>query len=121
MVDETLDWEPADDREWRLFVFWMHGTGQTASPSVSVNYTVNYVERAGVDAVIDYWRTTVLTPALRAQIARNPRTQMYMDSLELTTWGAGGMFWGDIGRRGVPRAPGLRHPPLAAVPDAARS
>lgn len=94
VVDETLEWEPADDREWRLLVFWMHGTGQTASPSVSVNYTVNYLDRAGVDAVIHYWRTTVLTPELQAQIARNPRTQMYMDSLELTTWGAGGMFWG---------------------------
>ncbi len=95
VVDESLDWEPADDRDWRLFVFWMHGTGQTASPSASVNYTVNYVERAGVDAVIDYWRSVVLTPELRAQIARNPRPQMYMDSLELTIWGAGGLFWGE--------------------------
>lgn len=94
VVDDALEWEPPDDREWRLFVFWMHGTGQTASPSVSVNYTVNYIERAGVDAVIDYWHTVVLTPELRAQIARNPRTQMYMDSLELTIWGAGGLFWG---------------------------
>ncbi|MET0449047.1 MAG: glycosyl hydrolase, partial [Aeromicrobium sp.] len=94
VVDDTLEWEPADDREWRLFVFWWHGTGQTASPSVSVNYTVSYVDRDGADAVIDYWRDTVLTPALREQIARNPRAQMYMDSLELTTWGAGGMFWG---------------------------
>ncbi|MCV2394293.1 glycosyl hydrolase [Actinotalea sp. M2MS4P-6] len=94
VVGEALDWEPTDDRSWQLLVFWSHGTGQTASPSVSVNYTVNYLERAGVDAVIDYWRGTVLTPELREQIARNPRAQMYMDSLELTTWGAGGMFWG---------------------------
>lgn len=94
VVDEALAWQPPDQREWLLQVFWSHGTGQTASPSASVNYTVNYLDRAGVDAVIDYWRTTVLTPELRAEIARNPRAQMYMDSLELTTWGAGGMFWG---------------------------
>ena len=36
----------------------------------------------------------VLTPELKAQIAKNPRAQMYMDSLELSTYGAGGMFWG---------------------------
>jgi hypothetical protein len=79
---------------WRLFVFWMHGTGQTASPSATVNYTVNYLDRAGVEAVIDYWDSVVLTPELRAQIARSPRTQMYMDSLELSVYGDGGMFWG---------------------------
>jgi hypothetical protein len=94
VVDGALDWAPGDDRTWKLFVFWSHGTGQTASPSASVNYTVNYLDRAGVDAVIDYWGSTVLTPELRALIARNPRAQMYMDSLELTTWGEGGLFWG---------------------------
>lgn len=94
VVDGALDWAPADDRDWKLFVFWSHGTGQTASPSASVNYTVNYLDRAGVDAVIDYWGSTVLTPELRALIERNPRAQMYMDSLELTTWGEGGLFWG---------------------------
>jgi hypothetical protein len=95
VIDGALSWQPPDDRHWRLFVFWSHGTGQTASPSASTNYTVNYIDRAGADAVIEYWRSTVLTPELRQQIERNPRTQMYMDSLELTTWGEGGLFWGD--------------------------
>ncbi|WP_203580856.1 glycosyl hydrolase [Microbacterium hibisci] len=95
--DESLDWTAPDDdgdAEWRLFSYWMHGTGQTASPSASVNYTVNYLDRDGVDAVIAYWDDVVLTPALRDEIARNPRAQMYMDSLELSTYGAGGLFWG---------------------------
>ncbi|PVE94628.1 glycosyl hydrolase [Microbacterium sp. TPD7012] len=110
---ETLDWTAPDTRDWRLFVFWSHGTGQTASPSASVNYTVNYLDRAGVDAVIDYWRDVVLTDELKADIAKNPRAQMYMDSLELTLWGAGGMFWGDTvaeefrTRRGYDIAPWL--------------
>lgn len=93
VVAESLDWQ-APEGDWKLFTYWMHGTGQTANPSASVNYTVNYIDRHGVDAVIDYWGSVVLTPELRAQIAQNPRTQMYMDSLELSMYGAGGLFWG---------------------------
>lgn len=110
---ETLEWTAPDTGTWRLFVFWSHGTGQTASPSASVNYTVNYLDRDGVDAVIDYWRDVVLTPELKDEIAKNPRAQMYMDSLELNTWGAGGMFWGRTvadefrSRRGYDIAPWL--------------
>ena len=93
--DEALQWTAPDGGgTWRLFAYWMHGTGQTASPSASVNYTVNYLDPDGAQAVIDYWDSTVLTPELREQIGRNPRAQMYMDSLELSTYGAGGLFWG---------------------------
>ncbi|MDO4900510.1 glycosyl hydrolase [Actinomyces sp.] len=122
---EALEWRTPDARDWRLFVFWMHGTGQTASPSASVNYTVNYLDRDGVDAVIDYWREVILTDSLKAHIARNPRAQMYMDSLELNTWGEGGMFWGRCvpeefrARRGYDVTPWLpllvRSAPLMAV------
>src|SRR5919112_1559788 len=76
---EALDWTAPDSGAWRLFTYWRHGTGQTASPSVSVNYTVNYVDPDGAQAVIDYWDSTVLTAELREQIRRNPRAQMYMD------------------------------------------
>jgi hypothetical protein len=93
VLDGALDWTAPADGDWKLFTYWSHGTGQTAEPSESVNYTVNYIDRAGVDAVIDYWDKVVLTPELRSQIAENPRTQMYMDSLELTVYGAGGLFW----------------------------
>ena len=95
VLDDSLDWTAPADGDWKLFTYWSHGTGQTASPSASTNWTVNYIDRAGVDAVIDYWDTVVLTPELRADIARNPRTQMYMDSLELMLYGAGGLFWSD--------------------------
>ena len=75
VVDEALDWTAPDDGRWRLFTYWMHGTGQTASPSASVNYTVSYVDPDGAQAVIDYWDSVVLTPELREQIAgtRAPR------------------------------------------------
>lgn len=91
---EALQWTAPEVGPWRLFTYWMHGTGQTASPSASVNYTVSYVDPEGAQAVIDYWDSTVLTPQLREQIALNPRAQMYMDSLELSTYGAGGLLWG---------------------------
>ena len=94
VTDETLHWTAPNRGRWRLFTYWMHGTGQTASPSASVNYTVSYVDPDGAQAVIDYWDSVVLTPELREQIAQNPRAQMYMDSLELATYGAGGLFWG---------------------------
>jgi hypothetical protein len=109
----ALDWQAPPDGAWRLFVYWRHGTGQTASPSASVNYTVSYVDPDGAQAVIDYWDSVVLTPELREQIRQNPRAQMYMDSLELSTYGAGGLFWGRTvaeefrTRRGYPIAPWL--------------
>src|SRR4051794_5071193 len=83
---DALEWTAPKDGRWRLFTYWMHGTGQTASPSASVNYTVSYVDPDGSQAVIDYWDSVVLTPELRQQIRGNPRTQMYMDSLELETY-----------------------------------
>ncbi|WP_458117252.1 glycosyl hydrolase [Arthrobacter sp. D2-10] len=91
---ECLDWTAPNSGEWQIFTYWIHGTGQTASPSASVNYAVNYLDPDGVEAVIDYWESSVLTPELRQQLDANPRTQMYMDSLELATFGAGGLLWG---------------------------
>ena len=63
-------------------------------PSAWVNDTVDYLDPDGVQAVIDYWNSGVLTPELREQISRNPRAQMCTDSLELFTTGAGGLLWG---------------------------
>ena len=93
VVDEGLEWSPTAGK-WRLFVFWMHGSGQIATPSFSVNYTVNYFDPEGVQEVIDYWNKNILTPEMREVISKNPRAQMYMDSLELFPTGAGGILWG---------------------------
>ena len=112
VADGELDWTAPEGR-WRLFFYWMHGTGQIAMPSASTNYTVNYLDPDGMAAVIDYWDTVVLTPELRALIGANARAQMYMDSLELWTFGEGGLFWGHTvaaefrRRRGYDIAPWL--------------
>ncbi len=90
---EQQDWT-APDGDWLLFSFWLHGTGQEAGPSVGTSFTINYLDRYGVDALVDYWDSTVLTDELKAAIVANGRVQLYMDSLELTVFGAGGQLWG---------------------------
>ena len=92
--DEALDFTAPTDGEYELFAFWLHGTGQTASPSVSVSYTINYIDRYGVEAFIDYWNREVITEEIKGFLGKNHRVQMYMDSLELSTYGRGGQFWG---------------------------
>jgi hypothetical protein len=90
---EQQDWT-APEGDWLVFAFWLHGTGQEAGPSVGTSFTINYLDRYGVDALVDYWDSTVLTDELKAAIAANGRVQLYMDSLELTVFGAGGQLWG---------------------------
>ncbi len=90
----SLNWTPPEGGEYVLFVYWMHGTSQTASPSVSTNYTINYMDSYGVEALIDYWNQNILTENLRETLEKSGRGEIYMDSLEVNTYGAGGLFWG---------------------------
>jgi hypothetical protein len=92
--ERDLTWTAPNDGIYDLMTFWMHGTGQTSEPAKGKAYTINYVDRYGVDALIDYWDKVILTPELRENIKKNGRIQMYMDSLELQTYGNGGQFWG---------------------------
>ncbi len=94
VAGEALTWTAPADGTYLLFFFWLHGTGQTAEPSVGTSYTVNYMDRYGIDALIDYWEKTVLTSELRKNLEKNGRAMMYMDSLELGTFGKGGQLWG---------------------------
>lgn len=92
--DGRLFWQAPGDGCYNLFFFWLHGTGQTAGPSVSTSYSINYMDKYGAEAFIDYWNKYVLTEDLRKTISENPRAMMYMDSLELTAFGKGGQLWG---------------------------
>lgn len=111
--DGCLEWTAPGDGDYMIFYFWIHGTGQTASPSAGISYTINYIDHYGIDAFIDYWDSTVLTPQLKENIQKNGRAMMYMDSLELSTFGKGGQFWGYhfldefCGRRGYDLTPYL--------------
>ena len=92
--EDRLDWTAPKDGDYLLFYFWMHGTGQTAEPSVSTSYTVNYLDRYGAEAFAEYWDDAVLTDELKKHIEKNGRAMLYMDSLELGTFGRGGQLWG---------------------------
>ena len=82
------------DGDYEIFAFYIHGTGQTADPSSSVNYTINYFDPYGVEALTDYWSRNVLTDQVKADLQRSGRGELYMDSLELSTYGQGSLFWG---------------------------
>lgn len=94
VVDGTLTWTAPNDGKYVIFYLWIHGTGQTAAPSVSTSYTVNYIDHYGIDAFIEYWDSVVLTQELKETIKENGRAMMYMDSLELSTFAKGGQLWG---------------------------
>ena len=52
--EERLAWQAPEGGDYELFFFYIHGTGQTASPSVDVSYTINYMDRDGVEAFKKY-------------------------------------------------------------------
>lgn len=92
--EDSLIWTAPEDGDYLLFYFWMHGTGQTAEPSVNTSYTINYMDKYGVEAFTEYWEDIVLTAELKEHIEKNGRAMLYMDSLELATFGKGGQLWG---------------------------
>jgi len=86
---------PENSENYVVYAFWMHGTGSISSPSYSKNYVLNYVDAAGMEALMAYWEANILTDELRALIKENGRGELYMDSLEVSGIGrAGGMLWG---------------------------
>lgn len=93
VVAGKLDWTAPTDGEYELVVLWMHGTGQTAEPSAKTSYTINYMDKYGSEAWIEYWDKEVLSPQLKELIRKNKRIQIYMDSLEITTYGKGYVIW----------------------------
>lgn len=91
---ETLSWSAPEDGDYILFAFYMHGTGQTAEPSSSLSFTINYIDRYGMEAWIEYWNRKIFNDEMKRLIAKNSRGQIYIDSLELFTYGKGGQLWG---------------------------
>lgn len=92
--DGVVTWTAPADGDYLLFFFWMHGTGQTAAPSKSVSYTINYIDDYGIEAFKKYWDEKVITESLQKNMDATGRAMMYMDSLELSTFAAGGQLWG---------------------------
>ncbi|HZC70572.1 MAG TPA: glycosyl hydrolase [Jatrophihabitans sp.] len=94
--DFELNWTPSGAGTWDIYAFWMQATGQSPVPSATTNVTINYIDPAGMQAFIDYYRNHVFNdPELKQAIIANGRGEIYMDSLEISTSNAnGGEFWG---------------------------
>ena len=90
----SLTWSAPSDGDYLLCVFTIHGTGQTAEPSCSTSWTVNYMDHYGIDAFKKYWDEEVVIEDMKTNLEKNGRGMMYMDSLELGTFGRGGQLWG---------------------------
>jgi hypothetical protein len=95
--DFELNWTPsAGTGTWDIYAFWMQATGQSPVPSATTNVTINYIDPAGMQAFIDYYKNHVFNdPELKQAVIDNGLGEMYMDSLEISTSNSnGGEFWG---------------------------
>ena len=96
-ADYSLNWTPpAGTGTWDIYAFWMQATGQAPTPSATQNVTINYIDPAGMQGFIDYYKNHVFSdPELKQAIIQNGRGEMYMDSLEISTSNSNsGKFWG---------------------------
>ena len=102
-----------EDGTWRLFTYWMHGTGQTASPSASVNYTVNYLDPRwgrGRDRLLGHRRAHPRAARADRREPAGPDVHGLPGAVDLR---GGGLFWGRTvaeefrARRGYDIAPWL--------------
>lgn len=82
----------AEDGDYVIFAYWQRGTAQICTPSVDVNYSINYFAIDGFNAFKEYWEENILTDEMKELIKENGNVQMFMDSLELSTSG-GFVFW----------------------------
>jgi len=90
----TLNWTAPDDGTYYVIAFWMQATGQSPTPSPSRNYTITYIDKAGMDRFIQYYKEVVFAdPELVELVKQNGKGEMYMDSLEISSTNGFG-FWG---------------------------
>ncbi len=79
----TLSWTAPNDGDYAVMFYWQAGTNQTASPSATPSYCVNYFDKAGVEAFEEYFEANVFDdPELNAKII-NGDVNLFMDSLEI--------------------------------------
>ncbi len=86
----TFDYEGSEeDGNYVLYTVWQYGNWGTSSPSVSTNYTINYMSKEGMNLLKQYWDTNIFTDELKEAIQKNGDVSFYMDSLE----GVSGVGW----------------------------
>lgn len=92
----SVDYTAPDDSSYALFAFYQYGTGEYYAPATTGKaYTINYLDKCGSEALINYWNENVLTEELQNIIDQIDECDMYMDSLELAVKGSQttGQLW----------------------------
>ena len=84
----NVDFTAEDDGDYILFAFYQYGTSESyAASHTGKNYTINYFDPVGANALISYWDENVLTEDVQEIIDQIDECSLYMDSLELATMG----------------------------------
>ena len=85
---ESIDWTaPEGADNWVLLAYWERGSGQPAEggPHTSPeSYVVDHFSIRGVNALKEYWNSTILTPTVVDLLAKTGGT-FFEDSLEVET------------------------------------
>ncbi|MEV0385859.1 glycosyl hydrolase [Nonomuraea sp. NPDC050643] len=87
VVGETITWTAPEEGDWLLISYWQRGSGQRpeSGPHTAPEcYVVDHFSRAGTQAVIDFWESTLLTPAIR-RLLRRSGGALFEDSIEIET------------------------------------
>lgn len=72
---------------WVLVSYWERGSGQEpeGGPHTTPDsFVIDHFSRAGTQAVIDFWKQTMLTPAVK-RLLREAGGMLFEDSLEMET------------------------------------
>ncbi|WP_327584051.1 glycosyl hydrolase [Nonomuraea sp. NBC_00507] len=82
-----VTWTAPADGEWVLIAYWERGSGQRPESGPHTEpeaYVIDHFSRTGTQAVIDYWESTLLTPAVRRLLKRSGGA-LFEDSIEIET------------------------------------
>lgn len=82
---ETVTWTAPGDGEWLLISYWQRGSGQrpeSGPHTAPESYVVDHFSRAGTQAVIGFWESRLLTPAIRGLLKRAGGA-LFEDSIEI--------------------------------------
>ncbi|WP_237104674.1 glycosyl hydrolase [Nonomuraea sp. MG754425] len=83
----TITWTAPDEGDWLLIAYWERGSGQrpeSGPHTAPESYVVDHFSRAGTQAVIDFWESELLTPAVRRLLGRAGGA-LFEDSIEIET------------------------------------
>lgn len=100
-VVNTVTYENNTGYPVQIIAIWLHGTCQTAEPSVATNYTVSYMDSYDIDALKQYWDEYILTPDMQELIRKNGEVGCIWTPLSCFDRNNREMTWGLDMREGL--------------------